>query len=66
MSEDSIDVNPAEMLTVVRNNLQKKFFDSPKNDAKSDYRKLAGGDEDVTLTMDGVSGFSIKVFAFVS
>ena len=45
MSENSIDVNPAEMLTVVHNNLQKKFFDSPKSDAKTDYRKLVSGVE---------------------
>jgi hypothetical protein len=45
MSDDSIDLNPAEFLTVIRNNLQKKFFDSPKSDVKTDYRKLVSGIE---------------------
>ena len=45
MSKSQVDLHPAELLTAIHNNLHKRFFELPKNDAKQQYRKLESGME---------------------
>ena len=45
MNYASIDLQPAELLTAMINQINKRFFESPKDEAKQLYRELADGAE---------------------
>ncbi len=45
MNYASIDLQPAELLTAMIDQINKRFFESPKDEAKQLYRELADGAE---------------------
>ena len=45
MRNDSVNLQTAELLTAIANNLNKRFFEVPKNKAKQQYQALTRGEE---------------------
>lgn len=45
MSDESVNLQTAELMTAITNNLHKRFFSAPKTKAKQHYQALESGEE---------------------
>jgi hypothetical protein len=45
MNTESVDLQTADLMTAISNNLNKRFFKAPKNKAKQQYQALESGEE---------------------
>ncbi len=45
MNTESVELQTADLMTAISNNLNKRFFNAPKNKAKQQYQALESGEE---------------------